>query len=95
MGLADFADSKFQRMANWPSFDFFIETVNCTKQAVFYINYIASFVFFIESQLAIRWNSSLQNRPIPIDSSRKITSSSLIEQETFINVPERKSLPKG
>ena len=25
VGLADFAGSKFQRMANWPSFDFFIE----------------------------------------------------------------------
>ena len=26
VGLADFAGSKFQRMANWPRFDFFNET---------------------------------------------------------------------
>ena len=47
-------------------------------------------------QLAIRWSSSLQNRPIPllIDSSRKLTSGSLREQGTFSNVPGRKSLPK-
>ena len=31
--------------------------------------------------------SSLQNRPIPLDSSRKLTNSSLRQQGTFFNVP--------
>ena len=36
--------------------------------------------------------SSLQNRPIPLDSSRKLTNSSLRQQGTFFNVSGRKSL---
>ena len=45
-------------------------------------------------QLVIRWNSSLQNRPIPPDSSWKLSNSSLREQGTFFNVPGRKKPSK-
>ena len=37
--------------------------------------------------------SSLQNRPVPLDSSRKLTNSSLRQQGKFFNVPGRKRLP--
>ena len=50
VGLANFADSKFQQMANWPSFDFFYRNgVNCAKQAAcLYIS--PSFDFLIEAR---------------------------------------------
>ena len=91
--LTDFAGSKFQRMANWPSFVFLIETVNCTK--LFRIILPVSMFLSKLGELAIRYNSSPQNRSIPLDSSRKLTMSSLRGQETFFNVPGRKSLPKN
>ena len=36
VGLAAFAGSKFQRMANWPSFDFFIETGRLFRIIIFF-----------------------------------------------------------
>ena len=95
MGLADFAGSKFQRIANWPSFDFFFETGRIARNGrLFRRSIIISASTFLSKagQLAIHWNSSL--RPIPLDSSRKLISSSMREKGTFFNVPGRKSLPK-
>ena len=90
VGLVDFAGSKFQRMANdqLAQFRFYRNRVNCTKQAACFVpGIIRPVSIFWLDQLAIRRNSSLQNRPIPLDSSRKLTSSSLREQGTFFNVP--------
>ena len=42
-------------------------------------------------QLASRWNSCLQNRPIPLDSSRKLTSSSLRQRGCFLSSPGKKA----
>ena len=55
-----------------------------------------SFRFFIEAgpgghPLEIE---SLQNRPIPLDSSRKLTNRSLRQRGTSFNVPGRRSLRK-
>ena len=57
---------------------------------------LSQFHFFLSNvgQLAYRWNSSLRNPPIPLNSSRKLTNSSLREQGTFFNDSGRKSLPK-
>ena len=45
-------------------------------------------------QLAIRWNSSQQNRPTPRDSSRKFTNIALREQGTFFQRPREKKPDK-
>ena len=87
VGLVDFAGSKFQRMANWPSFDFFIETGRLFRGIILPVSIFLSKL----GQLAIRWDSSLQNWPIPLDSFRKLTSSSLRDPGTFSNVPGRKA----
>ena len=96
--LADFARSEFQRMAHWPSYDFFNRKwMNCTKQALRFV-YFSQFRFFDRNWAS--WPSvgirACQIRPILplVDSSRKLTNSSLREQGTIINPPGRKSLPK-
>ena len=96
--LADFARSEFQRMANWPSYDFFNRKwMNCTKQALRFV-YFSQFRFFDRNWAS--WPSvgirACQIRPILplVDSSRKLTNSSLREQGTILNTPGRKSLPK-
>ena len=72
---------------------FYRSWVNCTKQAVCVVQFSQLFLSRL-GQLAIRWNSTLQNQPISLDSSRKLTNCSLREQGTFFNAPGRKSLPK-
>ena len=61
---------------------------------LFRIILAVSIVWSKLGQLAIR-DSSLQNRPIPLDYSRKLTSSSLREKGTFFQrLREKKKLPK-
>ena len=97
-GIGRFYRLEFQRMANWPSFDKKIETgriIRSTKQAACFVQFT---LFRLKKRNWACWpsvgTSSLQNRPIPLDSSRKLTNSSLRQQGTFFNVPGRKSLPK-
>ena len=46
-GLADFAGSKFQRMANWPNFHFLIETGRIARNRP--PKFPPSFDFFLEA----------------------------------------------
>ena len=87
VGLVDFAGSKFQRMANWPSFDFFIETGRLFRGIILPVSIFLSKL----GQLAVRWNLILQKRPIPLDSARKLTSSSLKQKGTLLTSPGEKS----
>ena len=61
VGLDDFACSKFQRMANWPKQGELHETGR-----LFRILLPGSIFRSKLGQLAIRWNSSRQNRPISL-----------------------------
>ena len=96
VGLADFAGSKFQRMANWPSFFFFFDTGWIERNRPPVSHNSPSFHFFYRSWAS--WpsvgTSSRQNRPIPLDSYWKLTNSSCRQQGTFFKVPGRKSLSK-
>ena len=47
--VADFAGSKFQRMANWPSFDFFSETEGELHETGRLFRIILRFDFLIET----------------------------------------------
>ena len=95
VGLADFAGSKFQRMANWPSFDFFIEAGWTARNRPPVSYHSPSFDFLSKlGQLAIRRNSSLQNRPIPLESSRKLTGTHWESRGRFFNVPGTKNLSR-
>ena len=49
MGLADFAGSKFERMANWFSFDFSIETGRIARNRPPVSYNSPTFYFFIET----------------------------------------------
>ena len=49
VGLADFAGSKFQRMTNWPRFDFLIETGWIVRNRPPVSYHFPSFYFFIET----------------------------------------------
>ena len=65
-------------MANWPSFDYFYQNsvkweMHETGRLVRTIRPVSIWLLSKLGQLAIRWNSSLRNRPIPLDSSRKLT----------------------
>ena len=95
-GIGRFCRLELQRMANWPSFDQKIETgrimrnrrpVSCNSPCFDQKRETGRVGHPLEL-------SSLQNRPIPRGSFRKLTNSSLRQQRTFFNVPARKSLPK-
>ena len=87
-GMADFAGSKFQRMANWPSFDFLIETGWIAKTGRLFCIILPVSIFLSKlDQLAIRWNSSCkigQSQKIPLENWQVIILSrwSLREQGT-------------
>ena len=75
---------------NSPCFDQKIETEPvCCVQLILFPSKTRNWA----SWRSVR-TSSLQNRPSPLDSSRKLTNSSLRQQGTLLNVPGRKSLPK-
>ena len=82
VGLADFAGSKFQRMANWPSL---------------HVSYNSpSFDFIIETgpvRYPLEFESAQSANPTRRLFS-KIDSGSSRGQGTFFNAPGRKSLPK-
>ena len=86
--LADFAGSEFQRMANWPNFDLLIETGRLFRTGIIIL--VSIFLSKL-GQLAVRWNLILQKRPIPLDSARKLTSSSLKQKGTLLTSPGEKS----
>ena len=69
MGLADFAGSKFQRMANWPV-SFFLSKLGDLHETGRLFGAILPVSIFYRNWTS--WpsaNSSLQNRPIPLGSS--------------------------
>ena len=87
-GIGRFCRLEFQRMANWPSFD----KKNRHLQNDTTIHPVSK-----KNRNWASWppvgHSSQQNRLIPLNSSRKLTNSSLRQQGTLFNVSARKSLP--
>ena len=83
MRLGDYAGSKLQRMANWPSFDSKLQRMaNCPSSILSRNGASGPCVE----------NSRLQSRPIPLDSSRKMTNTSisLRQQGLFLTSPGEK-----
>ena len=81
-------------MAKWPGFDKKNRNwENYTKQAACFVQFT---LFRLKNRNWVSWpcfgTANLQNRPIPLDSSRKLANSSLRQQGAFFNVPGRKSL---
>ena len=81
--IGRFCRFEFHRIVNWPSFD-----AACFVQ-------FTQFRFFYRNWAS--WpsvgTSSLRNRPIPLDSSRKVTNTLSREKGTFFSVPGRQRLP--
>ena len=94
-GIGRFCRLEFQRMANWPTVSIKKSKLGITKQAACFVQFTQ---FRSKNRNWVGWpsvgTSSLQNRPISLDSSRKLTNSSLKEQGTFFNISGRKSMPK-
>ena len=87
--LADFAGSNSN---GWPTGPVSIEKSNLGE--VYETGGLFRAIHLVSASWPSVGTSSPQNRPVPLDSSRKLTNSSLREQGTFFYVPGRKSLPK-